>query len=127
MKSFMEYVESENEYNMSKSLLSLHFDKCLKEKNCPLSNEIFLFLRDFYVSKYIPKEDMYSFAKYFRHVCLDIFSSSWVEADNASQMNSTTGPRSHMGVALSCKATTNLANLRMKRNDQEFSKSMAST
>ena len=70
---------------------------------------------------------MYTFAKYFWHVCLDIMSSSWVEADNASQMNSSTGPRSHMGVALSCKATTNLANLRMKRNDQEFARSMATT
>ena len=70
---------------------------------------------------------MYNFAKYFWHVCLDIMSSSLVEADNASQMNSSTGPRTHMGVALSCKATTNLANLRMKRNDQEFAKSMSTT
>ena len=61
---------------------------------------------------------------FFLHSTLDIFSSSWVEADNAVQMVSALGPRSTMGVAKSCKATTDLANFRMKRNDQAFAKSM---
>ena len=123
----MEEIETIYEYNESKKYLTLHFSKISKTKNYPLSPERVQFLSDFFIKKYIPKEKYYARCYFLNCGSLDITSSSWVEADNASQMVSSTGPRAHMGVAKSCKATTDLANKRMKRNSQHFAKSMLST
>lgn len=79
------------------------------------------------MKKYLPKEKYYARCFFLKYGSLDITSSSWVEADNASQMVSSTGPRAHMGVAKWCKVTTDLANKRMKTNSQHFAKSMLST